>query len=115
MFIGLFTGNWSQLWSGVKEIFSGIWDGITGLLDTALNLMKSLAEVVFGWFGTTWESVWTGIKTIFETIWNSIVAFFSGIWDGIMDAVRRLTHTMSYGLMIFGLGLCAMLVYLLMY
>ena len=87
VFIGLFTGNWSQLWSGVKEIFSGIWDGITGLLDTALNLMKSLAEVVFGWFGTTWESVWTGIKTIFETIWNSIVAFFSGIWDSIVSTV----------------------------
>lgn len=24
VFIGLFTGNWSQLWTGVKEIFSGI-------------------------------------------------------------------------------------------
>ncbi|MBQ1364030.1 MAG: phage tail tape measure protein, partial [Oscillospiraceae bacterium] len=31
VFIGLFTGNWSQMWEGVKEIFSGIWDGITGL------------------------------------------------------------------------------------
>ncbi|MBQ1361744.1 MAG: phage tail tape measure protein, partial [Oscillospiraceae bacterium] len=27
VFIGLFTGNWSQMWEGVKEIFSGIWDG----------------------------------------------------------------------------------------
>ncbi len=39
VFIGLFTGNWSQMWEGVKEIFSGIWDGITGLFDTALNLL----------------------------------------------------------------------------
>ena len=87
VFIGLFTGNWSQLWSGVEEIFSGIWDGITGLLDTALNLMKSLAEVVFGWFGTTWESVWTEIKTVFETIWNGITAFFSSVWNGIVSTV----------------------------
>ena len=87
VFIGLFTGNWSQMWEGVKEIFSGIWDGITGLFDTALNLLKSLAEVVFGWFGTTWESVWTGIKSFFETIWNGIVAFFSGIWNNIVSVV----------------------------
>ena len=41
--------------------------------------------------------------------------FLAGVWDGIMDAVRRLTHTMSYGLLLFGVGLCATLVYLLMY
>ena len=87
VFIGLFTGNWSQMWDGVKEIFSGVWDAITGLFDTALNLLKSLAEVVFGWFGTTWESVWTGIKSIFETIWNGIVAFFTGIWNTIVSTV----------------------------
>ena len=87
VFIGLFTGNWSQLWNGVKEIFSGVWDAITGLFDTTLNLLKSLAEVVFGWFGTTWESVWTGIKSFFETIWNGIVAFFSGIWNSIVSVV----------------------------
>ena len=87
VFIGLFTGNWSQMWDGVKEIFSGVWDAITGLFDTALNLLKSLAEVVFGWFGTTWESVWTGIKSFFETIWNGIVAFFTGIWNTIVSTV----------------------------
>lgn len=87
VFIGLFTGNWSQLWDGVKEIFSGVWDAITGLFDTALNLLKSLAEVVFGWFGTTWESVWMGIKSFFETIWNGIVAFFTGIWNTIVSTV----------------------------
>ena len=87
VFIGLFTGNWSQMWDGVKEIFSGVWDAITGLFDTALNLLKFLAEVVFGWFGTTWESVWTGIKSFFETIWNGIVAFFTGIWNTIVSTV----------------------------
>lgn len=39
----------------------------------------------------------------------------AGWWNGMMAAVRRVTHTMSYGLLLFGLGLCAMLVYLLMY
>ena len=87
VFIGLFTGNWSQMWDGVKEIFSGVWDAITGLFDTALNLLKSLAEVVFGWFGTTWEEVWTSVKTFFEAIWSGITTFFSTVWNGIVSTV----------------------------
>ena len=39
----------------------------------------------------------------------------AGLWDGLMHAMRRLTHTMSYGLLLFGLGLCATLIYLLTY
>ena len=87
VFIGLFTGNWSQLWDGVKEIFSGVWDAITGLFDMALNLLKSLASTVLGWFGTTWEEVWSSVKSFFETIWNGIAAFFSGVWNGIKTTV----------------------------
>ena len=100
VFIGLFTGNWSQLWDGVKEIFSGVWDAITGLFDTALNLLKSLASTVFGWFGTTWEEVWSSVKSFFETIWNGITAFFSSVWNGIkttvttqVNAVRTVVST----------------------
>ena len=39
----------------------------------------------------------------------------AGWWNGVMAAVRKMTHTMSYGLLLFGLGLCLMMVYLLMY
>jgi len=39
----------------------------------------------------------------------------AGWWNGVMAAIRRMTHTMSYGLLLFGLGLCLMMIYLLMY
>ena len=38
-----------------------------------------------------------------------------GVRDSAVDAVRRMSHTMSYGLIFFALGLCATLLYLLMY
>ena len=100
VFIGLFTGNWSQLWTGVTEIFSGVWSGITGLMDAALNLLVSLADTVLAWFGTNWEQCWTGVKTVFETVWSGITAFFTdtlpatftafveffrGVWDGVKE------------------------------
>ena len=95
VFIGLFTGNWSQLWDGVKEIFSGVWDAITGLFDTALNLLKSLAETVFGWFGGTWESVWSGIKAFFETIWNGIVSLVTTQINAVKTVVTTVFNAIK--------------------
>lgn len=34
---GVFTGNWDKAWRGVANIFRGIWNGIVGALETALN------------------------------------------------------------------------------
>lgn len=87
IFIGLFTGNWSQLWTGVKEIFSGIWNGITGVFSAALGMLQGIADPVLGWFGTSWNEVWTGISTFFTNIWNGIVSFFTGIWENIKNVV----------------------------
>ena len=86
--IGIFTGNWSQAWTGVKEIFSSIWNGISSFFTNILNVIKGVADVVLGWFGTSWNEVWTNIKTFFEGIWNGIVSFFTGIWETIKNIVQ---------------------------
>ena len=39
----------------------------------------------------------------------------AGVWDGALDALRGVTHTMSYGLILMGLGLCATLLYLMLH
>ncbi len=88
VFIGIFTGNWSQAWTGVKEIFSSIWNGISSFFSNILNVIKGIADVVLGWFGTSWNEVWTNVKTFFENIWNGIASFFKGIWDGICNTVQ---------------------------
>lgn len=36
---GVFTGDWSRAWDGVKEIFKGVWNGIIGLLEGAVNII----------------------------------------------------------------------------
>lgn len=88
VFIGLFTGNWSQMWSGIQTIFSGIWEGIKGVLSAAVGIIQGIVDVFLGWFGTSWSEVWTNIKTFFEGVWNGIVSFFSGIWETITNVVQ---------------------------
>lgn len=88
IFIGLFTGNWSQMWTGIQTIFSGVWEGIKGVLSAAVGIIRGIVDVFLGWFGTSWSAVWTNIKTFFEGIWNGIVAFFSGIWETITNVAQ---------------------------
>lgn len=87
VFIGIFTGNWSQAWTGIKEIFSSIWNGISSFFTNILNVIKGVADVVLGWFGTSWNEVWTNIKTFFEGIWNGIATFFTAIWETLKNVV----------------------------
>lgn len=39
---GVFTGDWSKAWEGVKLIFKGIWDSLVGYAKGPLNLIIGL-------------------------------------------------------------------------
>lgn len=46
---GVFTGNWSQAWEGIKEIFGGIWDGIGSVAKGILNgIIDGINAVIQG-------------------------------------------------------------------
>lgn len=74
--VGVFTGNWSQAWTGVKEIFSGIWNAIKDLFEGIWN-----AIVIFI------EGVWNGIANVAESIWNGIKDFFINLWNYLKETV----------------------------
>jgi phage-related protein len=46
--IGVFTGDWERAWTGVKEIFGGIWDIIKSIAQGALNGIINLINGVIG-------------------------------------------------------------------
>lgn len=81
IFIGLFTGDWEQMWNGIKGIFVGIWDFIKNSFTNIVNTLKGIADVFLGWFGTSWDEVWTAIKDFFIGIWNNICAAFTSVRD----------------------------------
>ena len=107
---GIFTGDWSRAWDGIKNIFSGvwniikntagvIWDAIVQIFKSAWEGIKFIFKPVGEFFGKVWEgikNVFKGIggwfKKIFSGAWNGIKAafsgvgkFFKGIWNGIMS------------------------------
>lgn len=95
VFAGLFTGNWGQVWNGIKEIFLGIWNGIKGILSATLEGLKNLVNVFLGWFGTDWETVWGKIKEFFVNTWNGIKNFFGNVLNGIKETFSTIWNAIS--------------------
>lgn len=48
---GVFTGDWSRAWQGVKDIFGGIFDSFEGLAKAPLNGVIALINSVFAGLG----------------------------------------------------------------
>ena len=48
VFAGIFTGDWSRVWEGVKGIFSGVWDAIKGIAKGAMN---GIIDIINGLIG----------------------------------------------------------------
>jgi phage-related protein len=36
---GIFTGDWDKAWEGIKNIFGGVWDSVSGVFKGAINLV----------------------------------------------------------------------------
>ena len=86
IFIGIFTGNWEQVWEGVKGIFMAAWNFLVNNIKNILNVLKGIFEVFLSWFGISWDDLWNGVSEFFSNIWNGICTFFNGILNGIKTA-----------------------------
>lgn len=108
---GVFTGDWKGAWEGIKDIFSGIWDLIKGVVEIAFNI-GILGIVRKGWTAvktmfteagstikTTWDELWSSLKSKATTMWNQIEVipslamqaikqFITGAKDDIVAAAQ---------------------------
>ena len=41
---GVFTGDWERVWHGLKEIFTGIWDGMKAVAKGAVNILIDIVN-----------------------------------------------------------------------
>ena len=41
---GVFTGDWERVWNGLKEIFTGIWDGMKAVAKGAVNILIDIVN-----------------------------------------------------------------------
>lgn len=112
---GVFTGDWSKAWEGLKTFLGGIIDAVaslfTGLFNTigaifkgALDIIVSIWSVVSTWFNNAvikplanlfngiWntmkngaQNAWNGIKNIFSSVATFFKNIFGNAWNGVKN------------------------------
>lgn len=95
VFAGLFTGDWSRLWSGVKDIFGGIWGAVGALFRFGLETLKNAAgaslDAIVGLFGglgrrlgDAMVGVASAITAPLRSAWNALADLWNsgpGSWS----------------------------------
>ncbi|MFI2673993.1 hypothetical protein ACH5AU_31305 [Streptomyces albidoflavus] len=109
VFAGIFTGDWSRVWSGIKQFFSGVWEAIKGVINVALNVgVLGVARKALGVLKGVWQSGWNAVKSVGTSVWNAIrggvgvlmtalrgyvddgIAALKSVWSSGWSAIGRL-------------------------
>jgi tape measure domain-containing protein len=95
---GIISGNWSQVWEGIQNVFRGIWETILnvvrGVLQTigqvvisglglVANFVGSTLASIGRFFADTWNNVVNGVSGMI----GNVVGFFSGLIGKITGAI----------------------------
>lgn len=87
--LGVFTGDWTRAWNGIKQIFEGIWLSTIKVLDYALkaiwNLVSGLVMSVINFFKRLFNEL-VGHSIIPDMV-NAIIAWFNKLTSPIRSVL----------------------------
>lgn len=86
-FIGVFSGDWDKAWQGIKDMFSGAWNGMLTNLGNILDMIYSALEVAWEVIKTGFTVAWEAICAVFKAVWDNISAVVTGAIDGIKNGI----------------------------
>lgn len=91
VFTAIFTGDWSQLWEGIKKIIIGAVDLILGIMslqflggikNAFMNLLKNGVNIV--------RNLWTAIVNVFKGSSGNATNIVMNMVNGIVNFFRNL-------------------------
>lgn len=103
--VGVFTGDWSRAWEGIKQIFAGVWQAIVGIVGFVWELIKlqisagwaaitGMFSAAGAWLSGVWNNIWGGITGGLSNAWHSIIGaastamgWLGGLITGALDTV----------------------------
>lgn len=109
IFTGLFTGDWSKLWEGVKQLLGGalefiynLWNlmmigklfgGIKSFITNAFSSLKGFVTNIINAFktgSTSISGIFTGIRTTLTNIASAIRSSVSNTFNGLWNTVKTI-------------------------
>jgi phage-related protein len=92
---GVFTGDWSRAWNGVKNIFSGVKTAISSVWTGIKSIFGSILTYVTSSFKNTWNSAWNGMKNIFSTIFNSLKSIGNNALNNVKNVISPIVNSIK--------------------
>lgn len=95
VFKGLFTGDWSLLWEGVKQVVGGAVQAIIGAITAFFAGMLSKFSTVRTLLLTAVVALWTGVKIAFSAAITFVRVLWDGFWNGLSTIVTTVFAAIS--------------------
>ena len=95
VFIGIFTGDWSKVWKGVKGIFTALWKDISASLKTTLSMIRNVVKAFLSVVGSSWKKAWNSIKSFTAGLWNVIKTLAKATWESVKKSVLTPINTIK--------------------
>ena len=81
-FSGVFTGDWTKAWDGIKEIVQGVWDAIQTAAETIWENAKTWGSTIIANFTLAFTNAWNLVKDSLVGLWDAIKDKAEELWEG---------------------------------
>jgi hypothetical protein len=85
IFAGLFTGDWSRMWEGIKEVVNGLWEIIKGLWQGLWTTIQTTFDGAMAGLAIVWNNGWDALRVTVDAIWEAIKAIVGLAWNFIQN------------------------------
>lgn len=84
-----------EIWQGISDFLSGLINGITKWFQEKWNSLgtwwQGLLKSISDWFKSTWQ----GIKDFFQSLWEGAISTFQSLWEGVKSWFQGLLQSIS--------------------
>lgn len=85
--VGVFTGNWTLAWEGIKTIFYGIWEMMKGRLLALLDLMSGMIIANLNNILARWTLAWNAVRDLAVNVWNYIKDYITNTFNAVRNLI----------------------------
>ncbi len=97
IFGGLLHGDWSRVWEGIKQVFSGEWNAIVTIVRFELNTLRNVLTAGLRAVEMLVTGVWHAIEANAKTAWNNVVAAVRAVVGRATAAAAAVGHGIVTG------------------
>ena len=88
--VGVFSGNWSQAWEGIKTVFSGVWTIIKNVFVGQWNAITGVLKIGLSFVKSEFSAVWNNVKDLVTNVWNTVIGVVSSGVNNVVGFVSGL-------------------------